>query len=223
MRQTAALASCNSLKFWSLGDADRAVEGALRQVELYRADGNDRAVQLALTNVALFECGRGRFDAAIELLTGVLNALQKIGAMNENGMVLHHLAMAHALRGDRDQALEHARAAVPHMQRTQDIATTLLHVALVHARHCAADRAARLLGCADRAFARRGRVLYPFMLGMRDDIVTRMLGMRDDIVTRARAALGPVKFERQMAAGAALTEEQALALAFDEGATARNE
>ncbi len=70
-------------------------------------------------------------------------------------MALHHLAIAHALRGDRDEALANARAAVPHMQRMQDVAPTLLHVALVHARHRAEDRAAGLLGYVDRAFARR--------------------------------------------------------------------
>jgi len=40
--------------------------------------------------------------------------------------------------------------------------------------------------------------------------------MRDEIMARARAKLGPVAFDRQLAAGAALTEEQALAVAFDE-------
>ncbi len=204
LRQAGALAACNALKFWSLGEPDRAVDSALRQVELYRAGGNEWGVQLALINVALYECGRGRFDVAIALLNGVLDALRRIGAPHGSGMALHHLGLAHALRGDRDEALEHARAAVPHLQRTQDIATTVLHAAVVHARHGAEDRAACLLGYADGAFARRGRVLYPFMVGM-----------RDDIVARARAALVPAEFERQMAAGAALTEEQALALAFD--------
>ena len=205
LRQAAALASCNAIRYWSLGESDRAVDSALRQVELYRAGGNEWGVQLALTNVALYECGRGRFDAAIELLGGVLEMLRKIGAPHASGMALHHLAIAHALRGNRDQALKSAHAAVPHMQRTQDIATTMLHVALVHVRHRAEDRAAGLLGYADGAFARRGRVLYPFMLSM-----------RDEIVVRARAALGPLEFDRQMTVGAVLTEEQALSLAFDE-------
>ena len=205
LRQAAALASCNAIRYWSLGESDGAVDSALRQVELYRAGGNEWGVQLALTNVALYECGRGRFDAAIELLGGVLDTLRKIGAPHASGMALHHLAIAHALRGDRDQALENARAAVPHMQRTQDIATTMLHVALVHARHRAEDRAARLLGYADSVFARKGRVLYPFMVRM-----------RSEVVTRARTTLGPVELDRQMAAGAALTEEQTLSLAFDE-------
>jgi hypothetical protein len=45
-----------------------------------------------------------------------------------------------------------------------------------------------------------------------------MVKIRDEIVARARAALGPAELDRQMAAGAVLTEEQAIALAFDDGA-----
>ena len=37
----------------------------------------------------------------------------------------------------------------------------------------------------------------------------------NEIVSRAQAALGRENFDRRTAAGAALTEEQALALAFD--------
>ena len=43
-----------------------------------------------------------------------------------------------------------------------------------------------------------------------------LMRIRDEIVSRAQAALEPAEFDRQTAAGAALTEEQALALAFDE-------
>jgi hypothetical protein len=39
--------------------------------------------------------------------------------------------------------------------------------------------------------------------------------VRDEILARTRAALGPVEFNRQTAIGATLTEERALALAFD--------
>ena len=41
-----------------------------------------------------------------------------------------------------------------------------------------------------------------------------LVRIRDEIVARARAALGPAEFDRQTAAGAALNEEQAIALAF---------
>ena len=81
----------------------------------------------------------------------------------------------------------------------------LLSIALVHARHGAEDRAASLLGYVDREFGRAGRIFFPMLMRI-----------RDEIVSRAQAALGPADFDRQTAAGAALTEEQALSLAFDE-------
>ncbi len=204
-RQAAALAVANAMNYLSLGEHDRAIESALRQAELYRGSGNEWGEQLALCNVALYKCGLGRFDEAIEQLGNVIQTLQRINAPHGVGNALQHLAFAHALRGDRDEALASARVAMPHMQRIQDVAPTLLTVVLVHARHRAEDRAARLLGYVDQAFANSGRFLFPMMANI-----------RDEIVARARAALGPVEFDRQMAAGAALTEEQALSLAFDE-------
>jgi hypothetical protein len=109
------------------------------------------------------------------------------------------------MRGDRDEALANARAAVPYLQRGGDPAGLLLSIALVHARHGAEDRAASLLGYVDREFGRAGRIFFPMLMRI-----------RNEIVSRAQAALGPADFVRQTAAGAALTEEQALALALDE-------
>ena len=206
-RQAAALAVAKAGNYFSLGEHERAVESALRQAELYRSSGNEWGEQLALCNVGLYECGLGRFDAAIELLGNVINALRRIDAPHGAGNALQHLAFAHALRGDRDEALASARGSMPHMQRSQDVAPTLMAVALVHARHHAEDRSACLLGYVDRAFERSGRILFPMMMKI-----------RDEIMARARAALGQAELDRQMAAGAVLTEEQAIALAFDDGA-----
>ena len=207
-RQAAALAVSNSVHYLHLGQHDRAIESGMRQAALYRDSGNEWGVQLALCNVGMYECGRGRYDAAIELLNGVLAVLRRINAPYGAGTAMAMLALAHALRGDRDEALANGRAAAPHIQRMQDVAPTLLPIALVHARHGADDRAAGLLGYIDHSFARAGRIPFPMMVSM-----------RDEIVARARAALGPVEFERQRAGGVALTEEQALSLAFDEQAT----
>jgi len=203
-RQAAALAVAHAINYLHLGQHERAIQSAMRQAELYRDSGNEWGVQLAMCNVATFECGRGRFDAAIELLGSVLAALRRINAPHGIGNAMSMLALAHALRGDRDEALANARAATPHMQRMQDVAPTLLPIALVHARHRAEDRAAGLLGYVEHSFAIAGRIPFPMMVSM-----------RDEIVARARAALGPAELDRQMAAGAALTEEQAVALAFD--------
>lgn len=191
-----------------LGQHEQAVEGALRQAAFYRDGGHEWGVQLALINAAFHGCGLGHFDSVIVQLHTALAALRWINAPYGIGIALHFLAFAHALRGDRDEALANGRAAVPYLQPGGDTAGTLLSIALVHARHGAEDRAAGLLGYVDREFARAGRIFFPMLVRI-----------RDEILTRAQAALGPVEFERHTAAGAALTEEQALALAFDGAAS----
>ena len=204
-RKAAALAVSKGVYHLHLGQYELAIESGMRQAALYRESGNEWGVQLALCNVGLYECGRGRYDAAIELLNGVLTALRRINAPYGAGSAMSMLALAHALRGDRDEALANARAAAPHIQRMQDVAPTLLPIAFVHARHRAEDRAAGLLGYVDNSFAIAGRVPFPLIVSM-----------REEIIDRARAALGSAECERQMAVGAAFTEEHALSLAFEE-------
>ncbi len=158
-------------------------------------------------NAAWYECGLGRFDAAVTQLRTELEALRRINAPYGIAQALGFLAGAHALRGDRDEALVNGRLAVADMQRGQNCIWMLLCIALVHARHGEEARAASLMGYVDGEFARTGHVLAPMF--------TRI---RDEIVARAQAALDAGRVRRQTAAGAALTEEQAIALALDEAA-----
>ena len=204
-RQAAALAVSNAVNHQYLGQDQQAVESALRQAAFYRDGGHEWGVHLALINVAFHECGLGQFDAAIARLRSAIDALRRINAPWGVSHAMHILAYAHALRGDRDEALANARAAVPYLQRGGDPPGLLLSIALVHARHGAEDRAASLLGYVDREFGRAGRIFFPMLMRI-----------RDEIVSRAQTALEPAEFDRQTAAGAALTEEQALSLAFDE-------
>ena len=204
-RQAAALALSSAVHHLHLGQHEQAVEGALRQAAFNREGGYEWGVQLALINVAFHECGLGRFDAAIARLRSAIDALRRMNAPPYGvSHAMHILGYAHAMRGDRDEALENARAAVPYLQRGGDPAGMLLYVALVHARHGAEDRAACLLAYVDREFGRAGRIFFPMVMRV-----------RDEIVSRARAALGPAEFSRLSAVGSALNEEQAVALALD--------
>jgi predicted ATPase/DNA-binding winged helix-turn-helix (wHTH) protein len=204
-RQAAALALSNAVNYLYLGQHEQAVESALRQAAIYRDSGNEWGVHLALANAALHECGLGRFDSAIVRLRTALDALRRINAPYGVGSALQFLAFAHALRGDRNEALANGRACIPYLQGTGDPSGMLLAIALLHARHGAEDRAASLLGYVDRAFARTGRIVFPMLQRIREEIMERV-----------QAAFEPVEFDRQRAAGAALTQEQALALAFDD-------
>jgi tetratricopeptide (TPR) repeat protein len=204
-RQAAALALANAVNHLYLGQHEQAVEGALRQAAIYRDSGNEWGVHLALANAALYECGLGRFDSAIVRLRTALDTLRRINAPYGVGNALQFLAFAHALRGDRNEALANGRASIPYLQSMGDPSGVLLAIALLHARHGAEDRAASLLGYVDRAFARTGRIVFPMLQRIREELMERV-----------QAALEPVAFDRQTAAGAALTQEQALALAFDD-------
>lgn len=208
-RQAAALAVANMVNHSFLGEYGQAVKSAMRQLELYRDSGQPLGVQLAWINVAFNECGIGDFDSAITHLRSALDELRRTNAPYGVSMALRFLTFAHAMRGDREEALANGREAMPYAQRMGRGETVgmLLFIALVHARHGAGDRAAGLLGYVDSEFARMGSVYMPMF--------TRA---RDEIVERARAALGAVEFDRQMTTGAALTEEAALTLAFDEAA-----
>ena len=202
-RQAAALAVAVSVNHQYLGQEQEALDSALRQAALYRDGGHEWGVHLALTNAALHECGLGRFDSAIARLRSAIEALRRIGAPYGVSHARLILTCAHAMRGDREEALAHAQAAVPHLQRGLDAVALLLSVALVHARHGAEDRAAILLGYVEREFGRAGRIFFPMLARV-----------RDEIRSRTRAVLEPAELARQTAAGDALNEEQAIAVAL---------
>ena len=202
--QAAALALAKVVNHSYLDQYEQAVESALRQAEFHRVSGNEIGVQSAMSNAAMAGCGLGHFDSAIVQLRTALDALRRINAPYGVGKALQFLVFAHALRGDRDEALATGRTAVPYAQRGHSVAWMLLFIALVHARHGAHDRAASLVAYFDDDSARRGYIPQPMLARV-----------RDEILARTRAALGPVEFDRQTAIGATLTEERALALAFD--------
>jgi tetratricopeptide (TPR) repeat protein len=202
-RQAASLALAKAQYHVSLDQLEQALESALRQAALYGESGDAWGEYLGLCNAAFYECGLGRFDSAIARLRTALEALRQINAPHGEGQALGFLACARALRGDRDEALSNAQAAIPHLQFTQNVSWLLQYIALVHSRHGTEDRAASLVGYVDRDFARAGRILYPMQ--------TRI---RDETLARAQAALGPGEVDLRTASGAKLTEEQAIALAF---------
>jgi len=206
-RQAATLARAEALNHMSLGQYGQAVESALRQVAIYRDSGDEFGAQRALIIVAMMEGALNRFDSAIERLHAALDVLRRTDSPYGIGEGLQVFAGTLAMRGDRDAALAAGLAAVPHAQRGSNTATLLLFIGLVHARHGAADRAAKLVGYVDREYARTGRIISPLLIQV-----------RDEILVRAKAELGPFEFDRQTAAGAALSEDRALTLAFDPNA-----
>ncbi len=202
-QQAASLAVAKSDQHMSLGQYEQAAESARQQATFSRQSGDEVGVHLALIHAAWCGCGLGRYDSAIAQLRTGLEALKKA-----KSLVVDHaygyLASAHALRGDRGEALECGRMAVAHMQRTSNLAGLSLFMALVHARHGAESRAANLIGYVDAECRHTGRVLWP--------LYTQV---RDEVLMRARDALGSTEVDRQKAAGARLTDEQVIETMLD--------
>ena len=113
----AGLALARSLHHLYLGRYEQAIASSQQQAALYRDAGRDWGAYLAQSNAAWYECAIGRFDSAIAELLVVLEALRRTNAPYGIGQVLAYLASAHALRGDRAEALAYGREAVPYLQR----------------------------------------------------------------------------------------------------------
>ena len=204
-RQRALLALAHARHFLYIGEYEKAVAHALRQAEIYERSGLEWGKQIALTNVAWFGCALGRIDQAIEALQTAIIAMQKINASYGVGIAQMCLACAHALRGDREQALVTGRAAVPYLKRTHTVAQILPFIALLHAQQPRLEvRAAALIGYFDAEWARARHYLPPFAMDVRDKVITIV-----------QSAIGIEATRQHMAAGATLTEERTLELAFD--------
>ena len=203
-RQAAALAFASATHFAYLGQYERAVASDLRQGEIYRANGDELGVQLALARTAFDECALGRTEAAIIKLQDAIAAMRRINASHRTGISQAYLACAYALHGDCEEALTNGRAAAPDLQRVQTVAWMLPFIALVHAQQRSITRGAALIGYFDGEMTRTGRVFPPLTMQARDKAVALL-----------EEALGHEEVLRQAEAGAWLTEEQSLALAFD--------
>jgi predicted ATPase/DNA-binding winged helix-turn-helix (wHTH) protein len=205
-RQAASLALAKTIHFGHLGLYEKARASAMCQAAIYgKEKGNEWGVQYGLENAAWCECALGRADAAIPKLMDVIATLRRLNATYGVGVALSHLACAHALRGDRDEALENGRAAVPELRRSgTEVGSMLPFIAMTHAQHGSSAKARALVGYFDNEMA-KGRRFPPFFVEA-----------RDKALALAQAALGPDEACRQTGAGGVLTEEQILALAFDD-------
>lgn len=204
-RQRAALALAHARHFAYVGDFASARSWAERQAAIYRQSGLELGVQMGLTTAAWYNCALGNVDEAIASLEAAVAAFRRINAPYGAGTAEQFLANAYALRGDRESALRFARAAIPYLQRTQMVASLVPYIALLHAQlPRSGSNAALLIGFFDVELKRTRRLVPPFVSETRDRVVTQL-----------QAALGIELTQRFVAAGAQLTEEQAIALMFE--------
>ena len=206
-RQRAALALAHGRHFAYLGDYERAVAGAQRQAAIYREAGAQLGEQLALSTVAHFNCALGRIDDAIPVLQHAIATFRKIGAPYGIGGSQQFLVCAYALRGDREPALALGREVIQYLQRTQMVVSLVPYMALLQVQQPGSEADAALLaGYFNIELTRTGRIVPPFITDT-----------RNRVMALASAALGDAQAQAHAAAGAHLTEEQAIGLMFGSG------
>ena len=204
-RQRAALALAHARHFAYLGDYENARPWAERQAAIYRQSGLEMGEQMALSTAAWFGCALGHIDEAIPVLQHAIATLRRINTYGIGG-AQQFLANAHALRGDREAALTLSKAVIPYLQRTQMVASLIPYIALLHAQQPGSETdAAMLIGFFDVEVQRTKRLVPPFITDTRDRVMMLV-----------QAARGAAHAQQSAAAGAQLTEEQAIELMFSD-------
>ncbi|MET9830670.1 LuxR C-terminal-related transcriptional regulator [Streptomyces sp. NPDC006385] len=157
----------------------------------------------------------GEADRAVEVCERALRMCERHGEEWVRSYVLRILALAHTVRRDWRRAEHHARRALRLKLAVHDvigIALTLDLLARVATETGAHERAAVLLGAADRTWAGIDRDRWGS---------ATLNSAREDCEARARGALGSPEFQRAYERGAGLALAETVDYAADDGRPAR--
>ncbi|MFO1315103.1 MAG: winged helix-turn-helix domain-containing protein [Burkholderiales bacterium] len=172
---------------------------AQRQAELNREAGTAMGEQLALGNVATCDVWGGAPARAIPALRAVIAELERLGSGWSAGHMVYNLAEALRQTGALDEALVQARRAYALLRREGDqniMFDVLPRLAAARGRH---EAAVRFVGYALGARARMGIADAGWTAWAEEGVPS---SLAEDTRARLRAE------------GAALTEDQAFALAL---------
>ena len=188
----------------NLGDTDTARSLLARSAEIGRKLGSDHRVGIALTNLGQAESLAGNLDRATELLREALVLHRKLG--DDEGVAINLQSIAEVqLRADRPQVardiLPEVASYVAKSGDTDFLASILELAACIAAALGGHLRAARLAGAAE-ALREQAGIPIP-----QPDAV-----LLERFLTHARAAVPPGDWDAELAAGRALTREQAVDL-----------
>ena len=204
MRKQAALAATQGLCYVRRGAPELAIAAFRRQVELSRCAGDELGENFANGNVGSVQLDVGDLDAAIESLRKSVDGLRRLNAPYGLEFRLSTLAVALAWRGDDVDILPLAREAFDHHRLLGVTYGPLMAAALQHARRDDARRAVLLTGYACGN------------LPLREPPSLIALPMQQRVRDLAAAQHPAAAVEGWLRAGQCLTEEQAVAIAFDE-------
>jgi predicted ATPase/DNA-binding winged helix-turn-helix (wHTH) protein len=185
------------------GDFDEAIAAHERQFVLYR-DGRTGGEWLARSNIGMVQLFADRIDEAITTLTEAVAGQRQVEYWTNIGSALSSLAVALALRGDK-QALAVAREAHATQRPSGTTEGALIAAALHHASHGDCARALLISGW---VFTQIERHLWrTFPVSQR---------WRRRVLELAGTTLAAPTIDTLVARGQCLTQLEAAALAFDD-------
>jgi predicted ATPase len=206
LRATAQLAMA-----WSApltGDYDGALRAAANSLDQLRSLDEPFFTTLAVGSVGTLERVLGRYDDALSHLREAGDLADRFDSAWLTAWSRERLGTLFILRGDLSQARALLDQALDLSVAARSTASVTACLA-AHARLAFADddpeRAARLQGAAEGLRQRAGlRVWLPLRQG------------EAQLVAQARQKLGTDRFDQAFAAGSALTQQQAVAIARDQ-------
>jgi hypothetical protein len=210
-RRLAALAATNGAFHDLLGDPEGAIVAFRRQAEICRSIDAASGECLAIGNIACVQLDSGDIDAAIDSLRQSVDGLRRISAPNIQVHSLSgKLALALALRGDDVDVLALARDVVDHVREVGGggISHAMMAAALHHARRDDLHRAVLLAGHARHVLVERKAIMCA--------VDRRILKQLHD---RAVEQHSPETVEAWWRAAERVSNDQAVALAFEDAAT----
>jgi predicted ATPase len=188
-----------------VGEFEAALGWAARQATVYREGGPAASYgeQLAIGNMAAAEVALGNPEAALAHAESALRRLEELDALPASGHVAGTRMSALVSLRRHEEAIAQGRIAVARLRREGDAYWLLEPLALNAARMGRHADAARIAGFLDALYVRLGEV--------RRLSVARRSWELDAVLSEA---LDETQRAELFAAGAAMPEEQAFALAF---------
>ena len=187
-----------------LGDLDAARSLLEESAAISREIGSDFRLAAALTNLGQLESDAGNFDRATQVLQEALAIDRKQGDMLGVALDQQSLAGVHLRTGRAREARDLLSGMADYVVSSGDpelLATTLEMSAANAAQLGEALRAARLTGAVEAVRQKTG-----IPTKQRDEVVL------ERFLAPARAALAAEQWDAELAAGRALTQQQAAAL-----------
>jgi predicted ATPase/class 3 adenylate cyclase len=190
------------ITYHHLDDPDTARSLLEESAAISREVGSDFRLAAALTNLGQLEADAGNFDRATQVLQEALAIDTKQGDMLGVALDQQSLAGVHLRAGRGGEARDLLSAMAAYVVSSSDpelLATTLEMCAANAAQLGEGPRAARLAGAAEAVRQKTG-------------IPIKQPELLEEFLVPARAATDPKEWDAALAAGRALTQEQAATL-----------